>query len=90
MVHIKSKPTLNPASEASSAIGVCIGQNNGEFIAPVPHCSINCAALGSEGIAQTAQRSVACEMAVRIIDRLQSIEIQKKQSGRPSSALQPF
>ena len=62
--------------EALRAFCICIGEDYGKFIASVAHGHVDRAALKPNCICQTAERLVARNVTVSIVNFLQSIEVQ--------------
>src|SRR5713226_8842222 len=62
-------------------------ENQGEFVAAVSRGSVNCAAMNPENIGEAADGTAADKMAVTIVNRFQTIEVEKQHGEGPASAI---
>jgi hypothetical protein len=78
---------LSPSARAAS-FGV-FGAQDREFVATPSRAEIGIAQLRSDDVRKTANRLVAGTMAVPVVNRLETIEIQQEQRERFTVAPQP-
>src|SRR6267143_1041817 len=64
----------------------CLGQDDAKLVAAISGDSIDRAATGAQRIAEPAKCPVAGQVAVAIIDLLQSIQVEQQQGKRSSGA----
>src|SRR5581483_9904841 len=77
-------------SQILGAFSRRVGENHRKFVTAMANCGIDGTPFCLQPLADSAQRAVTYCVAVRVVDLLQSIQIQNKERGTTSRALMPF
>ena len=83
---VGGNPLPNALADRKRALSAGVGQHERELVAAEPRHDVRFARAAADDRGRLDQRPAAGQVSVRVVDRLEAVEIDKQQRQRPAAA----